>query len=498
MRLGAGAAANARQKHIRLAGWRGCPRCFGFGGFSYLSPMPTPPRYGALAQIFADVAATLPAFQAFGYGVQANLDVQDSGQLPLLFLDAFIDIGIQNGRKQYTVGFYTLDKSTDNGDLTYTGNTPTDHHIARVLSRMELAGEQVIARLAQLADSDQIAYVLQEQVSSNALPIIAEYNGKLTGWRWELVLESIALNSYCELPDRPVLTLVGFAGPATSLSQDGSIDVLASRGLVPYTYTIDGGSANGTGEFTGLGEGAYELQVVDAASQASEVLTRELVAEHDCGDVLAFTVETAGLGDGSHAIDLLDGAGALFRAAIGTAAVSGGTATVSGLTLPCDNGGSQAFAIGTTAVNGVTNPGNAVGNTPGTFASILGSTSFLTLDLGQLYPAGTVINFELSVENALNPPVEYGFFWVPPPGTGGGQDLSSEIDGVDPGVKIVRTYTLPADARYAGLSLQPSGGSETIYLYRAWVGTAAIPLTTGRYELEAGGASLGELTINAA
>lgn len=43
----------------------------------------------------------------------------------------------------------------------------------------------------------------------------------------------------------------------------GSIDVLGTGGTSPYSYTIDGGTAQASGSFSGLSAGMYDIQIID-------------------------------------------------------------------------------------------------------------------------------------------------------------------------------------------------------------------------------------------
>lgn len=455
-------------------------------------------RYANVAKMFADCAGDLAAFNSFHYGVFSALDPQDSALLPLLHLDAFINTSIDNGQIRYTLGFSTLDKGEDNGTLTYEGNDPAQHHICKALDRMELAGQQVVAWLAGKMEAEEYPYELQSNIQLTALPIIQEFSGVLTGWRWELVLEGVAINSYCDILDivlELVLALVSSSPPTTSLSLDGSIVLAASGGVPPYDFTLNGVEASPTGTFA-VGEGSFIPGVEDSGGRTAGLPAVTLTASSPCGSVLNFTVDSVALADGTYDVDIYTTGGtpALFRAGIGTAVLSGGLATAD-VTIPCDDGGARNYAVDAPSSGLFTDRSNAVGDTPTTFSECnTALNAFITLDMGTLLPAGTVVTFEVSIESATSGDAEFGLFYATSP-TGGGLGLSSKSLPVDPGVKKLVTYTTSVNARYFGLSTQPNGEQEQIRVYRVFYGSAPTPITPGRYELRASSESLGELNI---
>jgi PKD repeat protein len=63
---------------------------------------------------------------------------------------------------------------------------------------------------------------------------------------------------------------------ATCGNSNGSITVTATGGTAPYTYSLNSGTAQSSGSFTGLAAGSYTIQAIDAAGCTS-TLTSETV-----------------------------------------------------------------------------------------------------------------------------------------------------------------------------------------------------------------------------
>jgi len=72
------------------------------------------------------------------------------------------------------------------------------------------------------------------------------------------------LASDVECPQELSLSIENQTNPACDDVTNGSIIVVGSGGVLPYSYSIEGGSEQDNGTFEGLGDGEYELSVTDA------------------------------------------------------------------------------------------------------------------------------------------------------------------------------------------------------------------------------------------
>ncbi|MFO7790297.1 MAG: gliding motility-associated C-terminal domain-containing protein, partial [Bacteroidales bacterium] len=126
----------------------------------------------------------------------------------------------------------------------------------------------------------------------------------------------------------------------------GELEVTATDGTSPYSYTLDGGAAQGTGLFTGLTAGTYTLEVTDdngcsdnidiTITQPDELLISEVAASHvdvDCfGNATGELEVTATDGTSPYSYSLDGGA------AQGTGLFTGLTAGTYTLEVTDDNG----------------------------------------------------------------------------------------------------------------------------------------------------------------
>lgn len=98
-----------------------------------------------------------------------------------------------------------------------------------------------------------------------------------------------------------VIDLVTVGGTLCAGGADGTIDITASAGLAPYTYSIDGGTTFfPTSSFTGVNAGTYSIEVLDAngcSETATATVTEPTPITIDA--VLNTTISCEGLADGA-------------------------------------------------------------------------------------------------------------------------------------------------------------------------------------------------------
>lgn len=456
-------------------------------------------RYADVAQMFADCAADLDAFNSFHYGVQAHLDITDSALLPLLHVDAFINVAVNNGQITHTVEFSTLTKGDNNGNLTYTGPEPRGYHLCKALDAMELAGQQVIAWLAGKMEQGVYPYTLQQNIGVQAVPIVQEYNGVLTGWRWSLALEGTALNDYCDIIDLAlplVLALDSVAVPTTSMSNDGRIALSATGGTAPLTFTLNGGTPNSTGLFEVL-SGTYTPQVEDATGEIATIDDITLTPRSDCGDALAFDVDDVALADGSYDIDLYEvGSGELFLASIGTATVADGTAECTA-TLPCEDGGGEVCYYPTVLLGagGATDPENILGNAPADDAVVANAFGYLLVQI-EAFQAGQEFSLRILRSTATAVPFRVAFNDAASTNEADYGNFLNVDAPNDTNINTV-TFTAPVAGNALRLGFNSGFGGNAEFYQVFWCATTPPQaITPGLYELQASGESLGTLTID--
>lgn len=69
----------------------------------------------------------------------------------------------------------------------------------------------------------------------------------------------------------PTLSVATVNSVSCNGESDGSVVLNTASGVAPFVYTINGGSAQGNGTFSGLGQGTYAFQVTDANGCVSSV-----------------------------------------------------------------------------------------------------------------------------------------------------------------------------------------------------------------------------------
>lgn len=115
----------------------------------------------------------------------------------------------------------------------------------------------------------------QFQVNSTDQVTNGNFESNLDEWE---ILEAIEVS------------IVDITNESSEGECDGSIEVSATGGTGPYTYSIDGGSFGGSAIFTGLCPGTYIITAKDSEGNEGSV-TVELFTNVTCGDYSGATIQ---------------------------------------------------------------------------------------------------------------------------------------------------------------------------------------------------------------
>jgi gliding motility-associated-like protein len=165
-------------------------------------------------------------------------------------------------------------------------------------------------------------------------------------------------------PDEIVITEETFTNITCHGANDGAITFKATGGTPPLIYTITGGDTNSTGEFTGLGEGTYQVTVTDnngciktsaiyTVIDPDPIVITLIDSLYSCGSLPVIEADTTFLPDGDGDIytstithvDFADGAVVQSTADIESIAINMEHSYLRDLTIKliCPNGSSLMF-----------------------------------------------------------------------------------------------------------------------------------------------------------